>query len=392
MDQIAGTLRELTEERVMANACDVIIVGGGLAGLTLAIQSARAGYKVVLFEKEKYPFHKVCGEYISFESWDFLEEMGVPLSEMNLPVIRKLQISAPNGKTLQQMLPLGGFGLSRYKLDAILADICRHAGVTLFENARVDDIQFQDQYFIVRSASSSIRSHVCAGTFGKRSNLDVKWKRAFTKKTGKLNNFVGVKYHVRYHHDPSLISLHNFRNGYCGISKVEEDRSCLCYMTNAANLQSSGNSIKRMEENILGNNPLLKKIFTEAKFLSEEPVTISQISFSEKSQVHEHVLLTGDAAGMIAPLCGNGMSMALYGSKILFSEIDRFLQQKQGRQQMEANYEQRWRREFGRRLSTGRVIQKFFGSPVLSNVLVSGLRPFPGLVNRLISATHGQPF
>jgi flavin-dependent dehydrogenase len=54
----------------------LLIAGGGLAGLALSIQCAQAGYRTVLFEKEKYPFHKVCGEYISFESWNFLEELG----------------------------------------------------------------------------------------------------------------------------------------------------------------------------------------------------------------------------------------------------------------------------------------------------------------------------
>jgi menaquinone-9 beta-reductase len=38
---------------------DVAIVGGGLAGLALSIQCAKAGYTTILFEKEKYPFHKV---------------------------------------------------------------------------------------------------------------------------------------------------------------------------------------------------------------------------------------------------------------------------------------------------------------------------------------------
>ena len=104
---------------------DVAIAGGGLAGLALSIQCAQSGYRTVLFEKEKYPFHKVCGEYISFESWNFLEELGVPLSQMNLPIIRRLLVTAPNGKELEQSLPLGGFGISRYKLDAILAEISR---------------------------------------------------------------------------------------------------------------------------------------------------------------------------------------------------------------------------------------------------------------------------
>jgi len=42
---------------------DLAIVGGGLAGLSFSIQMAKIGYSVILFEKEKYPFHRVCGEY-----------------------------------------------------------------------------------------------------------------------------------------------------------------------------------------------------------------------------------------------------------------------------------------------------------------------------------------
>ena len=77
-----------------------------------------------LFEKEQYPFHKVCGEYISLESWDFLESLGLMLSDMQLPIIKNLIVTAPNGNQLQQALPLGGFGISRYKLDTCLKRNC----------------------------------------------------------------------------------------------------------------------------------------------------------------------------------------------------------------------------------------------------------------------------
>src|SRR5580658_1497079 len=93
---------------------DCGIAGGGLAGLTLAIQLADAGYSVILFEKETYPFHKVCGEYISMESYNFLERIGMPLSTMNLPTINEVKISSPNGTALTRKLDLGGFGISRY--------------------------------------------------------------------------------------------------------------------------------------------------------------------------------------------------------------------------------------------------------------------------------------
>src|SRR5438552_15778343 len=104
---------------------DVAIIGGGLAGLALGIQCAKAGYETILFEKEKYPFHKVCGEYISFESWNFLEDFGVPLSQMNLSVLRRLLVTAPYGKELQRDMLLGGLGISSYIFVAMMDGVVK---------------------------------------------------------------------------------------------------------------------------------------------------------------------------------------------------------------------------------------------------------------------------
>src|SRR6202012_3168133 len=139
---------------------DVIIAGGGLAGLALSIQLGKAGYRVALFEKEIYPYHKVCGEYISLESWNFLQELGLPLSDWNLPVIRTLLLSAPNGLSLEQELPLGGFGISRYKIDAALAALARAAGVGLYEGVRVTDIGFEKQVPIVSTSAGSFEARI----------------------------------------------------------------------------------------------------------------------------------------------------------------------------------------------------------------------------------------
>ena len=121
---------------------DVTIIGGGLAGLALAIQLKKTGHSVALFEKEQYPFHKVCGEYISFESWDFLIGLGLNLAAMNLPIIKKLIVSSPDGNLLQQDLPLGGFGISRYTLDHELKKIALKNGVALYENCKVEKVFF----------------------------------------------------------------------------------------------------------------------------------------------------------------------------------------------------------------------------------------------------------
>ena len=160
---------------------DVAVIGGGLAGLALSIQCAKAGYKVVLFEREQYPFHKVCGEYISHESWNFLQELGVPLSDMHLPQISRVLISAPNGKYIEQRLPLGGFGISRYMLEHALAEIAKKEGVIVQENTRAMDVIYRNNQSIVFTNKGEVEAKVVAGTFGKRSNLDVKWKRQFPK-------------------------------------------------------------------------------------------------------------------------------------------------------------------------------------------------------------------
>ncbi len=372
---------------------DVTIVGGGLAGLALCIQLAKQNYKVALFEKEQYPFHKVCGEYISLESWNFIESLGLLLSDMQLPIIKKLIVTSPNGNYLQQDLPLGGFGISRYKIDFHLKEIALKVGVDVFENCKVHDVIFEEDKFRVQTSEGLFESKICAGTFGKRSNLDVKWKRNFLIQQSKnLNNYIGVKYHVKINFAADTIALHNFKDGYCGISKIENDLYCVCYLTTAANLKKHNNSIAEMEKKVLYKNPYLKNIFKNAVMVYKKPLTISQISFTKKTQVNNHILLCGDAAGMITPLCGNGMSMALHSTKLASAAINSFLQHHINRQELEIIYCKNWKNIFGKRVWMGRAIQQLFGRIWITNLFVAIMKRIPSLTKKLIKQTHGKPF
>ena len=372
---------------------DLAVVGGGLAGLSLSIQVAKAGYKVILFEKEQYPFHRVCGEYISYESWNFLQSLGLDLESLKVSHIKRLQVSDNKGSLLEQQLPLGGFGISRYTLDDELAEIAKRSDIVLLDSTRVNDIQFLNDQFIIDTSKETFKARVAAGSFGKRSNLDIKWKRLFAiAKNNKLNNYIGIKYHIRYDHPVDLIALHNFRKGYCGISKVEGDKYCLCYLTTADNLRNSNNDIEEMEKNILGQNPHLKKIFNECEKLWKEPVTISQISFDKKNLVEDHVLMIGDAAGMITPLCGNGMSMALHAGKIAANQIQNFLSGIISRAEMENIYSAQWNKQFAKRLKMGRALQRLFYNPSLTNLTIRIGKAFPFLIHSLIKKTHGTSF
>jgi len=372
---------------------DVGIAGGGLAGLSLSILLAKNNFKVVVFEKEKYPFHRVCGEYISFESWRFLQELGLPLATLGLPAIKKLIVSAPGGRLIRADLDLGGFGISRFLIDFELKKIADSLGVLVLEDTKVSDIAYQDEVFQMQFNDRAVTCRVAVGAFGKRSNLDVKWRRHFVqKKAGKLDNYIGVKYHIKTDFPADTIALHNFKDGYCGISKIEGDAYCLCYLTTAQNLKDCSNSIRTMEERILGKNPWLRQIFASAAFLFSEPVAISQISFDKKSLIENHVLMCGDAAGMITPLCGNGMSMALHTAKILAGVMVPYLQQAIAREAMEVQFKDAWKKQFQSRLRMGRSVQALFGREKLTNLFIRALQPFPFVVRRIIKSTHGKEF
>ena len=54
---------------------DILLIGGGLAGLAAALDLAQRGHRVVVVERKQYPFHKVCGEYVSNEVLPYLRRL-----------------------------------------------------------------------------------------------------------------------------------------------------------------------------------------------------------------------------------------------------------------------------------------------------------------------------
>lgn len=365
------------------------IVGGGLAGLALSIQLADRGISVVLLEKNSYPFHKVCGEYISMESWPFLESLGLPLGELDLPKIHQLGVSSDRGFLLQHPLKLGGFGISRYTLDHMLCELATRKGVRVVQECRVTDVQGNaHEGFQIRSSAGSFTAQVVCGSYGKYAPQFI---RASGPEPGE-QNYIGVKYHIKTDFPADRIELHNFQDGYCGISKVDRDRYCLCYLTTARNLIANGKDVKQMEERVLFKNPFLRHYFTNSDFIHAQPLVISNVQFRKKHTASQGIFLLGDAAGAITPLCGNGMSMALRASKILAGELLHFFDKKQSHQQAHHHYHRAWNAAFGTRITAGYRLQTLFGKSRTTDLALRLLNKAPVITSKLIALTHGAPF
>ena len=364
---------------------DIIIIGGGLAGLVSSIQLSKGGKKVLLIEKKKYPFHRVCGEYISNETRPFLTSLGLDLDKLGVKQISRFRFTSPSGRILETDLDLGGFGVSRYRIDEELYKLSKSIGTNFLLENSVESVEFEDGKFTIKTVFDTFESKYVIGTFGKRTKLDATLQRDFFNKR---SPYIGVKYHIKTDFPKDLIALHNFKDGYCGISAIEEDKYCLCYLTTRENLRQHG-TIPEMEKNILWKNPHLQKIFTKSTFLYEKPEVINEISFAPKTTIENHILMAGDTAGLITPLCGNGMAMAIHGAKLLSDSI---LQNFNDRDLVEKTYQQTWKENFKQRLWIGRNVQKLFGNEVVSEIALSTMKSIKPLLKMVMKATHGSVF
>ena len=363
------------------------IIGGGLAGLCLSIQLAKQGIDVILFEKNQYPFHKVCGEYISMESWNFLTELGLPLAELNLPIINELGISSELGYMLNAPLEMGGFGISRYSLDNYLYEIAVKNKVTIIQNCRVLDVKSIHAINQISTSQGQFTSQITCGSYGKYTPSFLSDKEG---KSSNSLNYIGVKYHIKTDLKTNRIELHNFQNGYCGVSKVDQDWYCLCYLSDAVNIKENNNDIKQMEENVLYKNRFLKRLFTESEFINTDPYVISNIQFSQKYTYKNGIFLLGDSAGTITPLCGNGMSMAMKASKLLAEVLMRYFNDDTSSDKLRNDYEILWNGSFQNRIRIGYYLQYLFGKKYTTHYTLKALDKLPALTKKIISLTHGD--
>jgi len=366
---------------------DITIIGGGLAGLTAALHLRKAGFDVLLIEKKSFPQHKVCGEYVSNEVFPYLTSLGANIRDIQPNQVNRFRLHAPNGQFIEAPLALGGFGIRRYTFDHHLYESGVKTGVKYWLKTKVEEVTFENDHFVVKAQRQDpIQSKVVLGSFGKRSGLDKTLDRPFFQTPA---DYLGVKFYLKGDFPDDLVALYNFDGGYGGAVEVEDGTVDIAYLTRHDRVKKMG-GLQAFEKKVLWKNPAFKQLLTESERL-KPTLTISNISFRPKEQICDHILMLGDAAGLIPPLAGNGMAMAIHAAKMASEATTDFLAGKISRRQMERSYQHDWSRQFGYRLFWGRRLHLFMGRPALSEFSVRALQVMPWLLPGIVKQTHGKP-
>lgn len=358
---------------------DVGVIGAGIAGSCLAILLADAGKSVVVFEKEEYPSHKVCGEFISLESYEFFKSLGLLLDEWNLPIIKNLQLTSQKGGELNTTLNIGGFGLSRYKLDFELAEQMKRSGVHFHPKTKVREVTKGS----ISTSKGHFEAGLIIGSHGKYASGYLKNPKSATK-----SNYIGVKYHIKGNFRDDLISLHSFDGGYCGMSKIEDDLYCLCYLADASKLKDNQNDINALEENILFRNKKLKKVYQQAEFVWKKPLVISNVKFNKQALFNEEMLFVGDAAGSISPLSGNGMSIAARSALVL----SQLILDEPNFAKLTSRYNKEWDRIFGGRVNKAELLNTIMLNPTSHHLVLKLLNALSPLRKKVVNDMQGDYF
>ncbi len=378
---------------------DVLVVGGGPAGCSAALHLAAAGARVLLCEAGAYPRDKLCGEFLSPECVPLLEALGVApaLRALGPEIITTVALTGPHGAAWETRLPAPAWGLTRRALDAALAEQARAAGVAVWTGAAVTAITGHlDSGFRVTVRGrpvAEVTARFVVAAHGKRAALDRALHRRFLDQP---QPFVALKRHFRGPPLPGRIELHTFPGGYCGLSALEQAAGSgaanVCFLahttqsgwpTVAAGPESADHFLSWMR----AHSPSLDAWLGRATPLGERWLSIAQVPFGPKLPVESEVLMAGDAAGLIAPLAGDGIAMALRGGQLAAAHLTAGLRG-QPPQQMRAAYARAWQREFGGRLRVGRLAQAFLLRP---RWLALGLRLLhlaPALGTYLVTHTR----
>jgi flavin-dependent dehydrogenase len=291
---------------------DVAIVGAGPGGSTLAALLARRGHSVALIDRDAFPRDKLCGEFLSYDALPIVDALGV-LDEIDAhgtPEITSCRVVGRH-RTYAFDFPHPARGVSRMLLDDALFR-CAIANGAHAITATATEVSREGVTF----DGGAVRARVVAGAWGRWGRFDQQLGRAFVRDRSHRNFGFKRHYGKSTAEGRGTIELYSFGHGYLGVNDVEGGITNICGLVHASRLQGHKGRWDAFVESIRAEEAPLDEMYARHEpaqdgFLSSEPVI-----FRARSAVESGIFMIGDASGVIDPLTGNGMAMAMQSALV----------------------------------------------------------------------------
>ena len=389
----------------------ILIAGAGPSGASLAIRLAQKDFEVTLIEREKFPRHKLCGEFISPESLSHFEELNVSNEMFSIggDRISETVFYSPGGKNVSVSSDwFGGdaLSISRAAMDFVLLEKAKSLGVKVLEETQVVGLLNENQQvfgikarFENRETSEIFadliidatgRANVLGKLIGKTKILSEKWKTESGKLENQKQKFVGFKTHLEnVNLKKGVCEIYFFRGGYGGLSFVENDLANHCFLMKAETVRNLKGDTNRIVEEIIFENVRARETLKNAKPVFDW-LAVSVDNFGAKSlNPAENLLSVGDAAAFIDPFTGSGMLMAFESAKILARSI---FENQNSFAEIARNYSVSHHENFRRRLMVCGIMRRAAFAPRLANLTISFLNLNRKMTGFLARATRPQKF
>jgi flavin-dependent dehydrogenase len=291
-----------------------LVIGGGPAGSMVAMCLVAAGREVTLLEKERTAHHKVCGEFLSREAVEYLQQAGVAPCDLGAVSIRLLRLSSGE-RTVEAALPFRALSLSRYVLDEAMLARAEKNGCEVRRGVSVETLQAAGDHWLVETRDGdSLRAQTVFLANGKHELHG--WNRGRSEQA----DLVGFKLHWRL--TPAVtealrevMELFLFSGGYGGLSLVEGGAANLCLVVRRSRLRAVGGWPELLAA-IRNYNRRLEQCLRGAEALWERPLAISPIPYGHLAGRTADLWCIGDQAAVIPSFTGDGMSIALHSAAL----------------------------------------------------------------------------